>query len=341
MSLPVVAEPLPSSYMFGKVVGRVIHLIADNAADTDDKPQARAAAGKVTFAPKEAIRKTIDADYPAIVLHAAETANLSDEGRVLDGEGRQGIWLAAGIYTVTFSITGAGGRTIPSFDIEVTTAHTDASPLDLARYVPYVPPTGTVVQTLVVPAGGAEGQVLVRTADGSLAWADAPKGTGGGGDGTPGEDGASAYEVAVANGYVGTEADWLLTLVGPQGDPGEPGADGQDGADGASAYDIARDHGYGGTETQWLATLKGDKGDPGTTTWAGITDKPTIPDSPDDIGAQPAGDYASAASSLTKVTTVDGVYPAARPVGAGWVYFANKDVAPPAWATERDWWANA
>ena len=33
-------------------------------------------------------------------------------------------------------------------------------------------------------------------------------GDGSGGVGPPGEDGASAYEVAVENGFVGTEAEW-------------------------------------------------------------------------------------------------------------------------------------
>lgn len=43
-----------------------------------------------------------------------------------------------------------------------------------------------------------------------------------GADGVPGADGLSAYEVAVANGFVGTEAEWLLSLQGESGgDPGE------------------------------------------------------------------------------------------------------------------------
>jgi len=32
--------------------------------------------------------------------------------------------------------------------------------------------------------------------------------------GAPGPDGSSAYDVAVANGFIGTEADWLLSLNG-------------------------------------------------------------------------------------------------------------------------------
>jgi hypothetical protein len=38
--------------------------------------------------------------------------------------------------------------------------------------------------------------------------------------GTPGSDGASAYQVAVSNGFTGSEAEWLQSLIGPQGDPG-------------------------------------------------------------------------------------------------------------------------
>ena len=53
-----------------------------------------------------------------------------------------------------------------------------------------------------------------------------------------GADGASAYDIAVANGFVGTEAEWLESLVGadgaqgPQGDPGPAGADGAQGPQG-------------------------------------------------------------------------------------------------------------
>jgi hypothetical protein len=44
--------------------------------------------------------------------------------------------------------------------------------------------------------------------------------------GVAGDDGLSAYEVALANGFVGTEAQWLASLVGPQGPPGSGGGSG-------------------------------------------------------------------------------------------------------------------
>lgn len=50
------------------------------------------------------------------------------------------------------------------------------------------------------------------------------------GDGLPGPSGISAYQVAVNNGFVGTEAAWLASLVGPEGDPGEDGSPGQRGS---------------------------------------------------------------------------------------------------------------
>lgn len=58
-----------------------------------------------------------------------------------------------------------------------------------------------------------------------------------GAEGPPGPDGPpgfSAYQIAVANGFVGDEEAWLLSLVGPPGDTGDPGPPGDDGADGTN-----------------------------------------------------------------------------------------------------------
>lgn len=57
-----------------------------------------------------------------------------------------------------------------------------------------------------------------------------------------GIDGDSAYEVAVANGFVGDEAAWLASLVGPKGDTGDQGAPGPAGADGDAADTAANIH---------------------------------------------------------------------------------------------------
>lgn len=70
------------------------------------------------------------------------------------------------------------------------------------------------MQTLVLPSMSVVGQKGDTGPQG-------PKGDPGerGADGYVGADGKSAYQVAVANGFVGTEAEWLASLVGPAGDP--------------------------------------------------------------------------------------------------------------------------
>lgn len=63
-----------------------------------------------------------------------------------------------------------------------------------------------------------------------------------------GADGKSAYEIAVDNGFVGTETEWLASLKGEKGDKGDtgsPGADGDKGDPGADGAD-----GFG-TEAQY------------------------------------------------------------------------------------------
>lgn len=70
---------------------------------------------------------------------------------------------------------------------------------------------------------------------------------------TAGDDlprGKSAYEVAVDNGFSGSETEWLASLKGAKGDKGDTGAKGDKGATGEKG-----DTGEPGA--------KGDKGDPG------------------------------------------------------------------------------
>lgn len=67
---------------------------------------------------------------------------------------------------------------------------------------------------------------------------------------TNGANGKSAYEVAVDNGYEGSEESWLASLHG---------------ADGESAYQVAVDNGFVGTEAEWLASLVGPQGETGAT----------------------------------------------------------------------------
>lgn len=79
---------------------------------------------------------------------------------------------------------------------------------------------------------------------------------------TYGVDGASAYEIALKNGFEGTEAEWLESLKGDQGIPGTKGEHGDKGDKGD----------------------KGEKGDAGT----GATVVQTTGSSTDDVMSQKA-----------------------------------------------------
>jgi|SRR5690625_697309 len=90
--------------------------------------------------------------------------------------------------------------------------------------------------------------------------------------GQQGERGYSAYEIAVQQGFEGTEQEWLESLKGKDGQDGEKGdpftyddftpeqLEALKGEDGESAYEIAVRNGFEGTEQEWLESLKGEKG---------------------------------------------------------------------------------
>ena len=83
-------------------------------------------------------------------------------------------------------------------------------------------------------------------------------------DGQPGKPGKSAYELAVDQGFSGTESQWLESLKkGPAGPQGQPGKDGKNGIDGKSAYELAKEQGFAGTESEWLKSLVGPEGPQG------------------------------------------------------------------------------
>lgn len=58
-------------------------------------------------------------------------------------------------------------------------------------------------------------------------------------DGEAGADGLSAYQVAVANGFVGTQVEWLASLEGAQGIQGLKGDKGDKGDAGPALGEVA------------------------------------------------------------------------------------------------------
>ena len=57
-------------------------------------------------------------------------------------------------------------------------------------------------------------------------------------NGANGTDGKSAYQIAVEQGYQGSESDWLSSLKGDKGDKGNTGAKGNPGQDNLPAIEI-------------------------------------------------------------------------------------------------------
>ncbi|TBO55574.1 collagen-like protein, partial [Streptomyces kasugaensis] len=75
--------------------------------------------------------------------------------------------------------------------------------------------------------------------------------------------GASAYEVAVAQGFEGTVADWLDSLVGPPGPRGETGPPGPRGEQGPAGADSTVPGPPGETGPRGEQGPQGDRGEPG------------------------------------------------------------------------------
>ncbi len=74
-----------------------------------------------------------------------------------------------------------------------------------------------------------------------------------------GTDGASAYEIALDNGFYGSEGEWLASLKGEKGDRGVQGLQGVRGEKGDKGDAFT----YDDFTPEQLASLKGDKGDKG------------------------------------------------------------------------------
>ena len=76
---------------------------------------------------------------------------------------------------------------------------------------------------------------ITYKADTTSAFAKIAENGGGGGG-----NGLSAYEIAVENGFEGTEQEWLDSLIGSPG---------------KSAYEVAVDNGFEGTEEEWFKSI--------------------------------------------------------------------------------------
>jgi hypothetical protein len=112
-------------------------------------------------------------------------------------------------------------------------------PFTYVPYAFYAENSGTPGPAGPTGANGAQGPQGVAGANGSQgpigltgpAGPQGPQGVAGanGASGVQGANGLSAYQVAVSNGFNGTQAQWLTSLVGSQGLQGVAGSNGLDG----------------------------------------------------------------------------------------------------------------
>lgn len=245
---------------YGKVVGKYVAYIGDLPNDVDFVPNKSPLSGTVTFSVTQSHFTADSATPPEEAVAFPITVPLDNTGRLSD-QGQDGVWLIASegnylapnsfTYTVSFDLNYQGKRVDrPGFTIEVLATHTATDPLNLVTAAPTIlSETGVVIRT--VPPGGTTGQVLAKksggnydtqwvapTVGGSASLAEDPTDPGtftattGGTGGTGGTAGSSAYQIAVANGFVGTEAQWLDSLIGPTGPQGPAGATGPAGPQG-------------------------------------------------------------------------------------------------------------
>ena len=96
----------------------------------------------------------------------------------------------------------------------------------------------SVSQTATSTADGGTNVITVTLSDGTKSTCNVLNGTKGskgdtGAAGSAGTNGKSAYELAVAGGYTGTQTEWIASLKGEKGDTGAVGPKGDTGAIGA------------------------------------------------------------------------------------------------------------
>ena len=216
-----VSIEVPEDISFGYVTDHVLLAVGDGD-DADDYPDAIAAEGSVTFTPVNPNVAVHGGDATIAIQPITATVRESD-GR-LTYNGKAGVWLVVGDYKVRWALKGAK---ITDATIRVTADHTPENPLVLARQVEIKPtPTMKLVvneelyrrtEGLVEEAQGIvsdlsgtiESEIVRITSEGDYR-------------------GPSAYQVAVEEGFEGSQAEWLATLVGPEGAastvPGPPGA---------------------------------------------------------------------------------------------------------------------
>lgn len=174
---------LPSNVSYGTVTGRFLLAYADGV-DSDLNPDGVAAKGTVLFTPSPAYVKNLTAlPAPVTILPATIECELDTDGYLLGSDGTRGVRLVATddpdnnplewTWRVDFRLTDQD----------------DVPTRGITRFSFELPSNTTVDLAALAPVPSADGTFYLV-----------------------GPRGKSAYEVALDNGFVGTEGEWLASL---------------------------------------------------------------------------------------------------------------------------------
>lgn len=174
---------LPSNVNYGTVTGRFLLGYADGV-DSNLFPDGAPAKGTVLFTPSAEYLKNLTAlPAPVTILPATIECNLDSEGYLLGSDNTRGVRLVA-----TDDPDNNPTQWTWRVDLRLTD-QADVPVRGLARFSFELPSNTTVDLAALAPVPSADGTFYLV-----------------------GPRGKSAYEIALENGFVGTEAEWLASL---------------------------------------------------------------------------------------------------------------------------------
>jgi len=227
---------MENSFSYGYVVGALVHSVgdSDDALRIPDliPASARPVFTRVVGQYVQPLSSPAFGVHGLMVGHQAVKAGIMPDGQItgdvdqisgkLFPDATPGLWLVTGRYRVETGL-------FPTYEIEVTTDHTEDDPLDISQWISYTPPEGVNVLTAEVPVEGEPGQVIGWTGAG-LTWLDPVK---------PGPNelkiGTVQSGPTASATITGGAPSQTLSLTLPKGDKGDRGDKGDTGAPGALA----------------------------------------------------------------------------------------------------------
>lgn len=227
---------MENSFSYGYVVGALVHSVgdSDDALRIPDliPASARPVFTRVVGQYVQPLSSPAFGVHGLMVGHQPVKAGIMPDGQItgdvdqisgkLFPDATPGLWLVTGRYRVETGL-------FPTYEIEVTTDHTEDDPLDISQWISYTPPEGVNVLTAEVPVEGEPGQVIGWTGAG-LTWLDPVKP-----DPNELRIGTVQSGPTASATITGDAPSQTLSLTLPKGDKGDRGDKGDTGAPGALA----------------------------------------------------------------------------------------------------------